>query len=74
MKQLYRILNIVLWCFTGAFIGSTIYRYYDYNTHPDLYAIQSAPWYLSIQIQGIFTIIIVVIILIIMWFLKKKIN
>lgn len=74
MKKLYQILNILLWSFVGVFIGSSVYKYYDYKTHSDLYLVQSAPWYLSIQIQGIFTAIVVVIILIIMWFIKKKIK
>jgi hypothetical protein len=33
---------------------------------------QSAPWYLSIEINAIFTLVIVVVILIIMLVVKKK--
>lgn len=74
MKQLYYFLKIVLWCFIGVFMGSSIYQFYDYRTYPDLYAMQSAPWYLSIEIRGIFTAVIVIVIFIIMRIVKKKIK
>ena len=74
MKRLYYILKLSLWCFVGVFIGSSLYQYYDYKKYPDLYAVQSAPWYLSIEIRGIFTAIIVMAILIVMWIVKKKIK
>ena len=72
MKKTYNNLNILLWVFIGVFIGSSIYKYYDYKTHIDLYAMTSAPWYLSIQINAIFTFIIEAVILLSMWIIKKK--
>ncbi len=72
MKKLYDILRIMLWCSIGVFIGSSLYRYYDYQTHLELYAMQSAPWYLSIQIRGIFTAVLVAVIRVAMWIIKKK--
>ena len=72
MKKLHDILKILLWCFVGVFIGSSIYQYYDYKIHPGLYEMQSAPWYLSVEIRGIFTVIIAAVILIIMRIIKKK--
>lgn len=74
MKNLYNILRIVMWSFIGVFIGYSGYKYYDYKKHPDLYAMQSAPWYLSIELYAVFTIIVVAIILIIMWSIRKKIK
>lgn len=72
MKHLYRILKILLWSVIGVFIGSSLYKWYDYKTHPDLYAMQSAPWYLSIEFSAVLTIIAVIIILLIMWMIKKN--
>lgn len=74
MKGFYNILKIIVWCIIGVFVGGSIYQYYDYTKHLDLYAMTSAPWYLSIQIRGVFTVIIVVILLIVMWLVKKKIK
>lgn len=72
MKKLYSILRIVLWSFIGVFIGNSLFKWYDYKTCPDLYAMQSAPWYLSIEISAVFTIIVVIVILTIMWIIRKK--
>ena len=56
MKKLYTILNAAFWCFIGVFLGVSLYTCWDYRAHPGLYALQSAPWYLSIQIHAVFTI------------------
>ncbi|XCP85621.1 hypothetical protein ABXS75_02105 [Roseburia hominis] len=72
MKKLYDILRIFQWGFIGTFIGKSLYQYWDYKSHPALYAAQSAPWYLSIKIHGIFTAIIVAVILIVRWLIKRK--
>ena len=74
MKKLYGTLKIFLGCMVGVFLGSCIYRYWDFKVHPDLYAMQSAPWYLPLKIQGPFTVGIAVIVLAAMWLVRKKIN
>lgn len=74
MKKLYKILKTAIWCVIGVFIGTSIYQCYNYYTHPGLYALTSAPWYLGIQIAGIFTTIIVVILFLVIWFIKKRIK
>jgi uncharacterized membrane protein len=74
MKRLYRFLQVILFGFVCAFIGTSLYKWYDYKKYPDLYVMQSAPWYLSIEINAIFTLVIVVVILIIMLVVKKKIK
>lgn len=72
MKKLYQILRTLLWCIIGVFIGDSIYQYYDYVKHPDLYVLTSAPWYLSIQISGMITFIAVLLVLCVMWVVKRK--
>lgn len=74
MKKFNNFLNIVLWCVIGVFTGTSIYQYYDYVKHPELYELTSAPWYLSIQVTGLFTVIIVVIILLVKLIIKRKIK
>lgn len=32
----------------GVFLGYTVWLYLDYRTHPGLYAMNSAPWYVSL--------------------------
>ena len=71
-KRLNIILNSVIGSFIGVFIAHSIYRYFDYINHPDLYEIQSAPWYTSIQIYGLAIGLIVFIAIIIKFIIKKK--
>ena len=61
LKKINFILNIVIGTFIGIFIGYTIYVCWDYKTHSDLYAMQSAPWYTIILIYGIVTFIILIV-------------
>jgi hypothetical protein len=72
MKNLYRILTITLWAFVGTFIGRSLYQCYDYYTHPGLYAMQSAPWYSSIQISAVFTLLVAAVLLLVMWMIRRK--
>lgn len=72
VKRLYEILRTLLGSFIGVFIGTSIYKYWDYRDKPELYEMQSAPWYLSIEINAVFTLVIAVILLAAMWFVRKK--
>lgn len=72
MKRLYKTLKIAFFVFLGIFIGGSLYIVYDYNAHPDLYALRSAPWYLDILINGIFTAVVLIAITVIMLILRRK--
>ncbi len=71
MKRLNQFLNILIGAFVGVFIGHGIYVYWDFKTHPDLYAAWSAPWYTSILVYGAFTLIVVVVAVIAKVIIKK---
>lgn len=71
MKKLYSTLKITLQCVVGVFAGTSIYQYIDYRRHPGLYALTSAPWYTSIQISGIFTVVAVLLLLLAMQIVKR---
>ena len=47
-EKINSILNIIMISFIGQFIGSGLYKYWHFRKYPNLYAMQSAPWYLSI--------------------------
>lgn len=55
MKRLDHILNILIGAFLGVFLGHGLWQYWNYHRYPDLYAMQSAPWYTSILAYGVFT-------------------
>lgn len=72
MKKISRVLNIMTGCFIGIFAGHGFYVFFDYKNHPDLYAMQSAPWYTGILVYGIFTIVTVAVLQILKWIISKK--
>lgn len=57
-----------------VFIGFFIYRYADYKQHPEIYMINSAPWYTDLLLQGIVTLVIIAICLIIIVVIKRKVK
>lgn len=73
-KKIYRILNILMGSFTGVFIGSGLYRYWHFQKYPKFYAMQSAPWYTGLLIQGAFTLMLLAICLIIKTVLLENIG
>lgn len=71
MKRLNHFLNILIGTFIGVFVGHGIYVYWDFKTHPNLYAAQSAPWYTSIFVYGVFTLAVVLVAVIAKIIVKK---
>ena len=71
MKTLNHFLNILIGAFVGAFIGYGIFVYWDFKTHPDLYAAWSAPWYTGILVNGAVTLAVVVVAVIVKIIIKK---
>ncbi len=74
MKRLYATLKLFLGCSIGVFLGRGIYLYFDFKACPDLYTMQSAPWYADLEIQGIVTAVLAAVLLAAMWLVRKKIN
>ena len=72
LKKLNVILNYMIGSFIGIFIAHSIYKYLEYANNPDLYRAQSAPWYTSIQMNGLAVAMIAVIAMVIKIFIKKK--
>ena len=73
-KRINELINIIIGVSIGVFIGYGLYSFWDFKSHPELYAMQSAPWYLSIEIRGMFTVVIVIVIFIVMRIIKEKIK
>lgn len=72
MKIIYEILKAIMWLNIGIFIGNVICEY-SYRIHyPNIFAVQSAPWYVTVLPHSILTIAITVIISILMVVIKKK--
>lgn len=74
LKKINNILNIVVGAFIGVFIGHGIYVFWDYKAHPDLYAMQSAPWYTGILVYLIFTIVLLAAAIMIKLIIRRKLK
>lgn len=72
MKRWYRTLKILLGCSIGVLLGSGIYRYFDFKSRPELYAMQPAPWYQPLILQGLFTAGAAAVLLLMIRLLKNK--
>ena len=73
-KKINQILNIIMGSFISVFIGSGLYKYWDFQKYPDLYVIQSAPWYTSILINGLLTLVLLAVCMIVKVTLIEKIG
>ncbi|MBQ7001436.1 MAG: hypothetical protein IJN67_10400 [Oscillospiraceae bacterium] len=58
MKKLNQILNSIMGAFTGVFIGRSIFVLWNHKMRPELYAMQSAPWYTGILVDGVMTLVV----------------
>lgn len=65
-------LNILMGSIGGIFIGYGLYSFWDYKTHPDLYAMQSAPWYTGTLIYGIFAVVVLLLCFILKLIIRKR--
>lgn len=57
MKKINRFLNNFMGAVTGIFVGQSAYILWRYRTHPELYAMQSEPWYTGILVHGAVTLV-----------------
>ena len=71
MKKLNTLLNTIIGAFIGVFIGNGVYVVWNFKTCPELYAMQSAPWYTSILVSGAVTLAVVVVAVIAKIIIKK---
>ena len=59
LRKLNCFLNIVIGSFIGIFIGYGIYKFWHFKTYPNLYAMQSAPWYTELLLDGAMVVVVV---------------
>lgn len=51
MEKLYRGLKYAALSIAGIFLGDSLHTWLDYRARPELYEVNSAPWYLRIQMN-----------------------
>lgn len=72
LKRINEIMNIVIGAAIGVFIGCGLYKFLDFKRHPELYVMQSAPWYTQLVPWGGVTIGIIIIAAITKLICRKK--
>ena len=61
MKRFHRFLKSFIWTQLGCCCGSVLHQYFHYKKHPEMYAFNSAPWYMDIAVSLTLTAITVLI-------------
>lgn len=74
LRKLNSFLNIVIGSFIGVFIGFGIYKFWHFKTYPNLYAMQSAPWYTELLLDGAMVAVLVVVCIILKLIIWRKIK
>lgn len=70
-NKINNFLNIVMGTTLGVFVGTFLFRYFDYRKYPDLYESYSAPWYTSILVAGSVALVVLAVCMIGKWILHK---
>ena len=74
LRKLNCFLNIVIGSFIGVFIGFGIYKFWHFKTYPNLYAMQSAPWYTELLLDGAMVVVVVVVCIILKLIIWRKLK
>ena len=72
LRKLNCFLNIVIGSSIGVFIGFGIYKFWHFKTYPNLYAMQSAPWYTELLLGGALVAVVVVVCIILKLIIRKN--
>ena len=71
LRKLNYFFNIVIGSCIGVFIGFGIYKFWHFKTYPNLYAMQSAPWYTELLLDGALVAVVAVVCIILVGYLEK---
>ena len=74
LRKLNCFLNIVIGSSIGVFIGFGIYKFWHFKTYPNLYAMQSAPWYTELLLDGALVAVLVVVCIILKLIIWSKLK
>ena len=72
LRKLNCFFNIVIGSVIGVFIGFGIYKFWHFKTYPNLYAMQSAPWYTELLLDGALVAVVVVVCIILKLIIWRK--
>ena len=73
-RKLNCFLNIVIGSFIGVFIGYGIYKFWHFKTYPNLYVMQSTPWYTELLLDGAMVAVGVVVCIVLKLVIWRKLK
>lgn len=59
LDRLNELLNLIISLVVGLFVGHAVYIIQDYNKYPELYAMRSEAWYMSIVVYAVIAVIVI---------------
>ena len=72
MKKLNTIMGVIAGSTVGVFLGHALWQWLDWRSHPELYMMRSAPWYVSIQVNAVFVVAALAVELVIYLLLRRR--
>ncbi len=72
MKKAVVVCRVILCFLLASLVIGALCRYLDYRAHPAEYAVQSAPWYFPVLLQGAVTAVFAAVCVILTLIFKKK--
>ena len=72
LKRINELLNIIIGSAVGVSVGHGMYVYGHHMKYPELYAMQSAPWYTSVLLYSGFALATVTVSFILKMVLRKR--
>ena len=61
MRKTKKILNGIMGICLGYYVGHCIFVLWNHYRHPEFYAMQSAPWYTSLWVDGLIVLAAVLV-------------
>ena len=72
LDKLNELVNLIVALVVGLFAGHSVYILQDHSKYPDLYAMRSEPWYMSIAVYAVITVVVIAVAIIIKVVAHKK--
>lgn len=74
LKKVNSSLTFFMWFCLWSNLGRLVWTYYDFRAHPNLYAMRSAPWYLSCVLYALITLVLLIPVVIAKLIIRRKLN
>ena len=71
-RKLDTLMNCMIIGFAAGFVYECVYTVWDYKTHPEFYAVNSAPWYTTLVLFGGIVALVIAAGMLVKFLIRKK--